>query len=109
MLATLGHGKERRVVGGEERRVAAQDGGDRRMPRELAADEAPHLRPPPPVRVAKAGVQGEIAGVERLRQVAAGFVAERLTLSCYLEDGIEYQREFRLPEPSADTVPGGSG
>ncbi len=33
---------------------------------------------------------------------AAGFVAEGLALSLFLEDGAEHRREFRLPEPVAD-------
>jgi protein ImuB len=35
---------------------------------------------------------------------AAGFVAERLALTLFLEDGKDFRREFRLPEPVADAA-----
>jgi protein ImuB len=35
---------------------------------------------------------------------AAGFVAEKLALTLFLEDGKDYRREFRLPEPVADAA-----
>ena len=35
---------------------------------------------------------------------AAGFVAERLAITLFLEDGKDFRREFRLPEPVADAA-----
>lgn len=91
------------MVGGKERRIPPEDGGDLRMTAEFLIQESADLLPVPSKRVDKIGVEGKVPLVKSPGLQAGGFAAA----DGHVEDGQVQEGDGRaMPN---DEVQGLSG